>query len=180
MSVYVALYRGINVGGKRSVKMEALRAMHERLGHRRVTSYIQSGNLVFSATGAADTLSRRTTDAFAREFGFPALLMVVEAKRWNAFVTSNPYSKFAAENPKTVHLGICDGDPDVTAIKKLFATCGGTESFEAGKEIIYLHSPDGFGTSKFAAGIEKACAVPVTFRNWRTIEALTSLANTDE
>ena len=52
------------------------------------------------------------------------------------------------------------------------AKTGRSESFMIGEGIVYLHAPDGFGTSKFAAGMEKACGVPMTVRNWRTIEAL--------
>src|ERR1700683_1359414 len=100
MGVFIALYRGINVMGRNLVKMEALRAMHERLGHEGVKNYIQSGNIVLSANGSADTIARRLAREFAGEFGFAAKLMVVEAKRWGAIVKGNPFAKFAAENPK--------------------------------------------------------------------------------
>ena len=79
MPTYIALYRGINVGGNNPVKMEALRAFHERLGHRGVRHYIQSGNVVFSATGSADALARILAVAFEKEFGFAARVLVVEA-----------------------------------------------------------------------------------------------------
>jgi uncharacterized protein (DUF1697 family) len=62
-------------------------------------------------------------------------------------------------------------------LKALLAKTGGSETFVIGKGIIYLHAPDGFGTSKFAAGMEKACGVPMTVRNWRTMESLWKLAN---
>jgi len=177
MDVFIALYRGINVGGMHPVKMESLRAMHERLGHKGVKSYIQSGNIVFSANGLAEANAQKVAGRFAKEFGFAAKVVVVDAKRWNTIVECNPYSKFAAENPKAVHAGICAGEPSAKGLKALLAKTGGSETFVIGSGIIYLHAPDGFGTSKFAAGMEKACGVPMTVRNWRTIESLWKLAN---
>ena len=180
MSLFIALYRGINVVGKNSVKMESLRAMHERLGHRDVRSYIQSGNVVFSARGSAAGITRKVAAEFAKEFGFAAKVIVADAERWAAIVAGNPYAKFAARDPKTVHAGVCEGEPSAKDLKALLARTAGTESFAVGKGVVYLHAPDGFGTSKFAAGMERAAGVPMTVRNWRTVETLGKLIGAAE
>src|SRR4051812_46684363 len=173
MDRFVALYRGINVVGRNSVKMESLRAMHERLGHRDVTSYIQSGNVIFSAAGKPEPITRKIAAAFADEFGFAARIIVLPASRWRAIARGNPYAKLSAKEPTTVHAGICcDGEPSAMALKALLEKTGGRESFAVRDGVIYLHAPDGFGTSKFAAGMEKASGAAVTVRNWRTVEAL--------
>jgi len=177
MSVFIALYRGVNVGGKNSVRMESLRAMHEHLGHKGVKSYIQSGNIVFSATGLARAHSQKVAAAFVKEFGFAAKVIVVDVKRWDAIVKGNPYAAFAVENPKTVHAGICEGVPSAQGLKALLVRTGGRESFAIGEGVVYLHAPDGFGTSKFAAGMEKACGMPLTVRNWRTVETLGEMSD---
>lgn len=177
MDVYIALYRGINVVGKSCVKMASLRAMHERLGHRNVKSYIQSGNVLFSAKGSTDAIARKLAARFAEEFGFAAKVVVADAKRWGVIVKGNPYANVAAENPKTVHAGICQGEPDAKALQALLTRTAGSESFIVANGLVYLHAPDGYGTSKFAAGMEKACGVPMTVRNWRTMEALLAMAN---
>src|SRR5690242_370917 len=127
MGVFVALYRGVNVVGKNVVKMEALRAMHERLGHRKVASYIQSGNVVFWAEGSAEAIARKVAGAFGEEFGFTPKLVVVEGKRLGAMVKGNPYAKWAAENPKMVHVGFCDGEPAAAGLEALLAKTGGRE-----------------------------------------------------
>jgi uncharacterized protein (DUF1697 family) len=177
LAVFIALYRGINVGGNNPVKMEALRAMHERLGHQGVASYIQSGNMIFSSNGSAEAIAGKAAAEFLKEFGFAAKIVVVDAKRWRAIVESNPYAKFAAVNPKTVHAGICVGEPSAKGLQALLLKTGGSETFAIKKGIVYLHAPDGFGTSKFAAGMEKASGVPMTVRNWRTIETLWNMAS---
>ncbi len=177
MAKFVALYRGINVGGKNAVKMELLRAMHERLGHRDTQSYIQSGNVVFTAKGTSATIARKMLAEFASEFGFAAKVMVLNATEWEAIVKENPFAKFAAQDPKTVHAGICAGEPNEKALRELLAKTGGSESFIVGNGVVYLHAPAGFGTSKFAAGMEKASGVPMSVRNWRTIESLWQMVN---
>jgi uncharacterized protein (DUF1697 family) len=178
MPTFIALYRGINVGGKNSVQMGSLRAMHERLGHKNVQSYIQSGNVVFSATSSANTHDKKIAAEFADEFGFTPKVLIVAAKDWAALIKGNPYAKHAAKNPKSVHACICAGEPSASGLKALLTKTGGSETFTTGKTIIYLHTPDGFGTSKFAVGMEKACGVSITARNWRTIEEIWRLANT--
>lgn len=176
MDVFIALYQGINVGGRNLVKMESLRAMHERLGHQEVKSYIQSGNIVLSAKGSAETIAQEVSAEFAKEFGFAAKVTVMDAKRWGKIVKGNPYAKFAAKDPKTVHAAICDGEPSAKGLEAFLTKTGGSESFEIRKGIIYLHAPDGFGTSKFAAGMVRASGVSMTVRNWRTVETLWEMA----
>lgn len=177
MPVFVALYRGINVGGKHLVRMEALRAMHQRLGHQGVQSYIQSGNLVFKAPCSATAITRKVAAEFAGEFGFAAKVIVVDAKRWRTMVEDNPYAKFTAAKPPMVHVGICEGEPSAKELKALLTKTGGSERFVIATNVVYLHTPAGLGTSKFAAGMEKAAGVPMTMRNWRTVEALWKLAD---
>lgn len=172
MGRFIALYRGINVGGRNPVKMESLRAMHERLGHDGVESYIQSGNLVFSAAGTAEGLARTIAGAFADEFGFEARVLVVPSARWGAMVRDNPFAKFIEKQPSTVHAAVCEGAPSTKGLKTLQEKTGGSETFVIKRGVIYLYAPDGFGTSRFAAGMERACGKPITVRNWRTVEAL--------
>src|SRR5262249_38520553 len=165
---FVALYRGINVGGNNPVRMEALRAMHEKLGHSAVASYIQSGNVVFGCGSSAGAAARAIGAHFLDHFGFASRVIVVPAGRWQAIVRANPYAKTATDDPKKVHAAICDGAPDVAGLKALLGRTGGRESFEVRDEVIYLQAPDGLGSSKFAAGMEKAPGGPITVPAWRT------------
>lgn len=180
MERFIALYRGINVGGRNPVKMESLRAMHVGLGQRAVTSFIQSGNIVFSATGSAEKIARVLAAQFVEKIGFAVRVIVVPAARWSAMVRNNPYAKFSAKLPQTVHAGVCDGQPSAPGLQALHKKVGGSETFVVKGELIYLHAPDGLGKSKFAAGMEKAGGVPITLRNWRTIEALWKMLDGDE
>lgn len=180
MPVFVALYRGLNVGGKTSVKMEGLRAMHERLGHRGVKNYIQSGNIVFATDDPAEDVVKACAVGFARDFNFSSRIMLVDAERWAEIVADNPYAEAAAEDPKAVHLGVCLGPPDAAKLAALLAKTKGPEAFEVRGNVVYLHAPEGLGRSKFAEGMEKAAGVPMTLRNWRTVETLQEMAEAVE
>ena len=172
MDRFVALYRGINITGRNLVRMEVLRALHEGLGHRSVVTYIQSGNVLFSARGTAPRLARAIADRFANQLGFSPRVMVVPAERWAAIVRANPFAEFSAKDHKRVHACVCEGEPSEAGLSALLKRTGGTERFCVKEGVIYLHTPDGFGASKFAGAMEKACGVPITARNWRTVETL--------
>lgn len=172
MNRLIALYRGINVLGRNSVQMESLRAMHVRLGHRGVTSYIQSGNVIFEASGQVSRIRSQIAERFAREFGFSARVIVLSTASWSEILRGNPYPQVVAAQPTKVHAFMCDGKPDVEGLKALQARTRGNEAFTVAGRVIYVHTPDGFGNSKFASGLENACGVPTTARNWRTIEAI--------
>ena len=83
----------------------------------------------------------------------------------------------ADAKPPTVHLGFCEGEPSGKDLKALLSKTGGSETFVIAKNILYMHAPDGYGTSKFAVGMEKASGVPMTVRNWRTVESLWKMAD---
>ncbi len=172
MNRFIALYRGINVGGRNIVKMASLRAMHERLDHREVATYIQSGNVAFSAGGAATSIARQTASAFLKEFGFEAQVMVVAANRWRRLIRENPYAAICRKDPTTVHAAISDGEPSEPGLAALRKKTGGSESFVVIDDVVYLHAPDGIAGSKFLTGMEKACKARLTVRNWRTVEAI--------
>lgn len=175
--VFVALYRGINVGGNNPVKMEALRAMHSALGHTNVKSYVQSGNVVFHAAATDASVENDIVDAFAETFGFSTRVMVRSGEEWESVVAGNPYIRQAAADPKKVHVAICNGSPDKNALTALLEKTGGPEAFTIMGRTLYFHAPEGVGRSKFAAGLERACGVAATARNWRTVVELGRLAN---
>ena len=89
MPVYVSLLRGVNVGGNRKVKMDALRELYESLGLGAVETFIQSGNVVFSSAARdAGKLAGRISAAIEKRFGFPCEVVCAAprkcAMRWNA------------------------------------------------------------------------------------------------
>ena len=176
MPTFIALYRGINVVGKNLVKMSDLRALHEALGHKSIQTYLQSGNVVFQAAGSPSRITAKISTAFEKKFGFAPAILLCTAPQWARFVAENPFRNFSDADPTKVHAAICKGEPCAGQLKNLLKKVGKREQFVIKTGVIYLYAPDGFGASKFASAMERSAAIPITFRNWRTIQSLHELA----
>lgn len=173
MTQWVMLLRGINVGGANALKMADLRALLHDLGAREVTSYIQSGNLVF--TGVIDAAAFE--DIVAREIelkhGFRPRVLVIAAEDFREIVAAYPYPE-AHDAPESGHVWFLTGDatPDRAALDALASE---TERFEIAPRAFYLHAPDGIGRSKLAEKVERLLGVPATARNLNTCTRLLAL-----
>jgi uncharacterized protein (DUF1697 family) len=172
---YIALLRGINVGGK-ALKMADLKDAVSTLGFADVQTYLQSGNMVFR-TAAADTgaLAERIADAIRDHAVMDVTVMVRDAAEWRRVVTGNPYRQ-ATEFPKTVHAFILDRMPETSRLDMLAAREAGREEWAIVGGTLYLHTPDGFGKSMLGNIVERILKVPMTARNWNTVLALDELA----
>jgi uncharacterized protein (DUF1697 family) len=171
MPTWVALFRGINVGGHNVVPMQELARLLTALGLRDVSTYIQSGNVVFAAAGSAALLSRRISAAVARECGFEPQLLLLPARELARAIERNPFPE-AQASPQFLHLWFLASRPAKAADRALAPLLTAGERFVLDGRVLYLHAPAGIGGSKFAARAERALAVAGTARNWRTVTAL--------
>ncbi|HWW83219.1 MAG TPA: DUF1697 domain-containing protein [Vicinamibacterales bacterium] len=178
MKTYVALIRGINVGGNRRLPMAVLTDLLEDLGCVDVRTYIQSGNVVFrSATSDRSSLARQLTVVVSKTHGFEPHVLLLTPKELEHAAADNPYSE-AAKNPQALHLFFLDEPPktpDTAAMEKLKTK---TERYQLEGKIFYFYTPDGFGRSKLGAAAERLLGVPATARNWRTVTTLVEMTRT--
>ena len=173
---YIALLRGINVGGK-VLKMADLREAVAGLGLENVRTYLQSGNMVFRAAKASNAvLAGRISDAIRSHKSMDVTVMVRNAAEWSKIAADNPFPQ-ATEFPKTVHTFILDEMPEAARLEALKAREAGREKWQLIDGALYLHAPDGFGKSVLGGVIERILKVPMTARNWNTILALRELAD---
>ena len=175
MTVYIGLFRGINVGGNKPVKMETLRAALEGAGLAGVKTYIQSGNTVFKSNQTARRIETTIAETFSKTFGFDSRVSVRSMEEWNCMIGKNPYPQ-VKDNPKSVHAVILDGDPTDEALSELDRLARESERFTLRNRVLYLYTPEGFGTSKLAGALDKVLKVPLTARNWRTVLTLQDMA----
>jgi uncharacterized protein (DUF1697 family) len=186
---WVALLRGVNVGGKNKLPMKELSAEFEALGFENVRTYIQSGNVVFCSPRAKKELAAPSAAAIAtsiagsikNKFGFQPGVIVLSKEELARAAASNPYSEAESElEGRALHLFFLDIPPTDTPRKmdarSLDAVKRPTERWQVVGSIFYLHAPEGFGTSKLAARAERCLGVPATARNWRTVSELLKLA----
>lgn len=172
---FVCLVRGINVGGHHKVPMAAWRESLEGLGFHGVRTYVQSGNAVFTASATEADVAQRVRAAMERDFGFSPAVMVLSRKRFAAILAACPFRREADAAPTAVHVFFLDGAlPEVT-INSLDAAPRATERLEVTHDAVYLHTPDGFGRSKFAELAVRKLGKQATARNWNTVIALSEL-----
>lgn len=175
MTVFVALLRGINVGGKHSLPMQALRDMLGSLGCEDVKTYIQSGNAVFRASNDRDQLAADIKAAIDKQFGFAPIVHLLTFAEFELVLASNPFPD-AVEPPKCLHVSFLLTSPENPDLDTLEALRSPTERFELGANAFYLHAPDGIARSKLAAKADKCLGVQTTSRNWRTVSKIAELA----
>lgn len=176
MKTYVALFRGINVGGNRMLPMKALKALLEKTGCTGVETYIQSGNVIFrSAVSDPSRLATQLAAAVAGSHGFEPRVIVLTRSELAKAAANNPYEE-ADANPTSVHLLFLADRPKSPDLKALEALRAKSERFALKGKVFYVHAPDGFGTSKLAARAERLLGVEATARNWRTVTTLIELA----
>jgi uncharacterized protein (DUF1697 family) len=169
MKTYVALFRGINVGGHNKLPMRELKEVLAGLGLQDVATYIQSGNVVFASDETDKAaLSGQIGEAVHQSHGFAPQVLLLTAEEFAQAAEANPYPE-AEEEPKTLHLYFLAEEPPEPDMEKLEAIKRENERFVLTDKVFYLHAPDGIGRSKLAAGVEKALGVAVTARNWRSV-----------
>ncbi|MFJ6937775.1 DUF1697 domain-containing protein [Streptomyces sp. NPDC101132] len=172
MTTYVALLRGINVGGARKVPMARLRGLIEELGHTGVRTYVQSGNAVFDSTLAdPGAVARGLEEAIEAEFGFAVPCLVLDGARLRAVADACPFPAAELEG-RQLHATLLSGDPDPARFADIDADALLPEEYALGDRVIYLHTPDGLGRSKLAETVlrpSRLKGLDVTTRNWNTV-----------
>jgi uncharacterized protein (DUF1697 family) len=174
MQTWIALLRGVNVGGNNRLAMQPLRAALETLGFTAVQTYIQSGNCIFASTEInAARIAAMVGQAVLTLAGFLPGVVVLSQKSLTAALTGNP---FAAHDPKTVHLFFLAAPPADTALAALHRLQTASEQFVLTGMVLYLHAPDGIGRSKLAAQAERCLGVAATARNLRSVLKIAEIA----
>lgn len=175
MNTYIALFRGINVGGNHILPMKELVSMLEGLGLKNVRTYIQSGNAVFQSKAANTAqLSTKISAAIQKSHGFAPQVFLLGASALRETIKANPFPE--AEG-STLHFNFLDDvppAPDNSGIEKFRAA---SERYKLIGNVFYLHAPDGIGRSKLAAKLERLLGVPMTSRNWNTVRKLMDMVD---
>lgn len=176
MNTYIALFRGINVGGKNRLPMKELAVILESVGGRAVKTYIQSGNAVFQSAEADVTgLSKRLAEEIGRRHGFEPYVLILTRDALERAIVENPFPEAEAD-PGTLHLGFLGRAPENPDLGRLESLRTASERFRLRDRVFYLHAPEGVGRSKLAARAEQVLGVPMTDRNWRTVRTIMEMA----
>ena len=177
MPTYVALLRGINVGGNRMIKMADLRDVFIASDADDVETYIQSGNVVFTHTARSEpTLAAELEKRIAKAAGFPVPVVLRTAGQLARVIEDDPFPDADADH---LHVAFLTARPPANA-PSIDARAFLPERCAAVGRELYLFLPDGMGRSKLAAAVlakPKAVGAGGTARNWRTVLKLHELAD---
>lgn len=181
MKTYVALLRGINVGGKRRLPMKELVGLFEDVGALEVRTYIQSGNVVFApgSTSVAE-LQSELERAIEARFGFdvPVVMRTVEALR--EAVSHNPFVATGAD-PRHLHMGFLADAPTDGAVASLDPARSDVDSFRVLGAEVHLHVPGGMGRTKLTTDwFDRRLGTTMTVRNWRTVHKLIEIGGGED
>jgi uncharacterized protein (DUF1697 family) len=174
---FVALMRGINVGGKNMVPMRELVAAFVDAGCLDVRTYIQSGNVIFRAPAAvAARLPSRVEQAMADRFGFRVPVVTRTATELLAVTRNNPFLR-PGTDPDALHVAFLAAVPGATAVAALDPGRSPPDRFSVRGRDIYLHCPNGLARTKLTNQyFDSKLATTSTVRNWRTVLKLLELA----
>lgn len=179
MPAYVAMLRGINVSGYKSIKMEHLRELCSGLGFRSVETYVQSGNIVFQAPiENSAVLSKRIGETIYDSFGFDAPVFVRTSEQMRKVIASNPFLKEKGVDLSKLHVTFLSETAQKSSQKNLEALSANPDRFYAAPGEIYLSCPGGYGKTRLSnSAIEKALSVRATTRNWKTANTLSEMVS---
>ena len=177
MNQYAALLRGINVGGKNLIRMVELKACFEAQGFENVSTYIQSGNVIFGAKETARTkLTSQVEDALSKAFNYKSRVVVRSYKEMKAIVAHAPQD--FGSDPATYRYDVIFLKEPLTAARamKSVTTKEGVDQAFAGKGVLYFSRLISKATQSHLIRI---ITMPVyqsmTIRNWNTTTKLLKL-----
>lgn len=177
MGVYIALLRGINVGGNNKLLMKDLTVLFEKAGCKKVVTYIQSGNVVFEADDkTAKTIAETMNKAVLKAFKIDVPFVIRDLGSFKKAVKASPYSSKKVD-PKLVHVGFLKDKPSADKVADLEPGKFAPDEFQLiGQELHYLF-PKGVGKSKMTSQyFDSRLKTIVTLRNWNTVLELLRMA----
>lgn len=170
---HLALLRAINVGGRNKVPMAELRTLASGLGYHNVSTYIASGNLLFTSPKADADLTVELGRAIAERFGFAVDVVVVGPGLVRQAAEGHP---FAGGDPKRVHVGFSSGDVSAATLSRLGEIASPAERVAASGRLLFLDFADGVADSKLAARLTTVFTPGfTTARNLRTVRMLLAM-----
>ena len=178
MPTYIAMLRGINIGPHKRMKMDKLRLCLKDLGFKEVTTYIQSGNIVFGAPKLSDrALAKKVGDSIRRDFGFSAEVITRTREEMGRVIQNNPLLKETGIDQSKLQVVFLSGPPNSASVKKLEELTRPPDRVRSLDREIYFYFPNGVsGSSLWKHPLDRILTVTATMRNWTTVNKLYELA----
>ncbi len=179
MAKYIALLRGINVGGKRKILMADLKDMFHKMNFSGISTYIQSGNVLFdSASAETNTaLADRISDRIFENFGFKVPVIIRTREAWESAMEMNPFLKNKNIDADRLHLTLLSDFPTKEKLENIITYDYAPDKFEIIGNHVFICCSGKYSDSKLSnTFFENKLNVSATTRNWKTVVVLSGLA----
>lgn len=176
MKTYIALLRGINVGGHKKVPMAELRELLTKYGFKNVQTYIQSGNVVFqSSEKSIQKLEQEIHQAIQSNFGFDVSILVKIREDLKRIFDDSP---FLEEKKQASYFTMLHDIPEIELVKEASEKIYEDEEYVIINDCIYFYCEKGYGNAKFNMNFfERKLKTSATSRNYNTMVKLLSLSS---
>jgi len=177
---YISLLRGINVGGQKIIKMVDLKSLYEFLGFRNVTTYIQSGNVIFDTNIKNKTdLQKRIEEGIESKYEFHVPVEIRTNCEMGDIIKNCPFGKVdLLEYGAKILVTFLFLEPEESRVADLKKYVIAPEKLVLFKKEIYLYCPNGYGKSKLSSTlIENKLGIEATTRNWKSVHKLYELSS---
>ena len=174
LTKWVILLRAVNVSGKNIIKMAEFREMLTKAGYQDVKTYIQSGNIVLESAHTSEIEIANAISDFIREkFDYDVPVMAKTHNDFLKVIPNNPYRDRVLHEKEKLYVGFMKTQPSEDRKAKLTAMSNADETFEiAGNEVYIVCMKDGRKLQFSNMSLERILKVPVTTRNWNTVNKL--------
>jgi uncharacterized protein (DUF1697 family) len=178
MPIYIALLRGINVGGRNSIKTDDLKSIFENLNCKNILTYIQSGNIVFEMKSKNSiALQKKLSNTIQFQFGITVPVLIFALADFKKYITNNPFTNYLKTNPEFLHITFLNESPKTEDVLQVTKIKSDADEIKILESAVYLYCPNGYSHSKFTnAAIEKSLKTQATTRNWKSCLAILDLS----
>lgn len=176
MPVSVALLRGINVSGQKIIKMDDLRRYFESFGFKNVSTYIQSGNVIFESAKKPQVLENELETKLKRKLGYDVTVVARTVTELEKTIAGCPFNSDKLKPTEKLHVTLLKEKPSPEGMKKLLSFQNDIDEYRIGLREVYILCRKGYGTSLFSNNfLENKLGVLGTTRNWATMNKLVEL-----
>jgi uncharacterized protein (DUF1697 family) len=176
--VYISLLRGINVGGNKLIKMQQLLKLYEALHFKNATSYLQSGNVLFTAPITNNnTIAAAISEQIKLAFNFEVKVLVYSLNTFKKIMKNNPFIHKTDADTKKIYITYFSNKPSLMGIKEIENSKNENELIRITDNAAYIYFSEGYGNAKLNNNVlEKKLNVIATTRNWQTSLAILNIA----
>jgi len=178
LNTYIALFRGINVGGKNILKMAALKEVLQKSPFQEAQTYIQSGNVVFKSIIKAPHLLAYQLEKLVKDtFGIDVPIIVLRKKELEDIIKSNPFPPETKDEISKLYISYIKGEINTNSIESFAKSTITNDKFHISKKNIYTFYDVKYSASKLNnMRYEKKLNCIATTRNWKTTLKLLEMA----